>query len=122
MIWDIITSHEFDCSIIPISPRTGYKLPFDNEIGELKLIIEVHGEQHYKKSGFHNMVAKKNNTTSEYELHMIQVRDRYKRMFVISKGYHYLEIPYWFDDKEETWKKAIEHKINEINIHITMAM
>jgi len=37
-------------------------------------------------------------------------------MFAKSKinNYHYLEIPYYTDDKKETWKKLIDDKINEI--------
>lgn len=31
--------HEYDCTIIPVNPETGRKLPFDNEIVPLKLII-----------------------------------------------------------------------------------
>lgn len=31
--------HEYSCTIVPINPKTNYKLPFDNEIVPLKLII-----------------------------------------------------------------------------------
>jgi len=29
-----------------------------------------------------------------------------------------LEIPYWTDDKEETWKKLIDDKIKEVRLII----
>lgn len=106
--------HENNCTIIPINPKTKMNLPFDNEIKELKLIIEVHGLQHYKIDGFHISSAKRNNTTPEYELHYQQVRDRYKRIFAKMQRYFYLEIPYWTNDVEETYKKLIDNKINKI--------
>lgn len=59
--------YEYDCNIIPINPLTNYKLPFDNEIVELKLICEVMGRQHYELNGFHNLSAKHNKTTPEEE-------------------------------------------------------
>ena len=57
------------------------------------------------------MAAKKNNTTPDYELHYQKLKDRYKRIFAKSQGYFYVEIPYWADDKDETWKKLIDDKI-----------
>ena len=42
-------------------------------------------------------------------------KDEYKKNFAIKNGYYYLEIPYWCDDDEETWKKMIDEKINKIN-------
>lgn len=82
-----------------------------------KIIVEVHGQQHYKISQFHKLQAKKNGTSPKQEFHYQQVRDRYKRMYVKSKGYHYLEIPYWTDDENETWKKMINNKIKEIKMN-----
>jgi len=115
-IYNLTLLHEHKCTIIPKNPKTKMPLPFDNEIEELKLIIEVHGKQHYEINGFHILQAKHNNTTPEYELHYQKVKDRYKRMFAKSKinNYKYLEIPYYTDDKNETWKKLIDDKINEI--------
>jgi hypothetical protein len=109
--------HEYNCTIIPKNSKKIHcnnRMPFDNEIKELNLIIEVHGEQHYIITGLTKLTSHNNNTTPEYELHMQKVRDRYKRIYAKSKGYNYLEIPYWTDDKEETWKQLINNKINEI--------
>ncbi len=105
--------HEYKCTIIPINPKTKYKLPFDNEIKELKLIIEVHGIQHYEICGWHISLAKINNTTPGYELHKRKLYDKYKKMYAISQGYYYLEIPYWTDNKNKTWKNLIDDKINK---------
>ena len=107
--------HEHKCTIVPQNPKSkkGH-LPFDNEIKELKLIIEIHGQQHYKINKLVKLVAKYHNTTPEYELHYQKLRDRYKKFISYTKGYNYLEIPYWTDDKKETWKKLIDNKISEI--------
>lgn len=112
-----IILHEKYCTISPSNPKkkgTNNLFKYDNEIKELKLIIEVHGQQHYKLTGFHNLSAKKNNSTPEKELHYQKLKDRYKRIYAKSMGYEYLEIPYWTDDKDETWKELINNKINYI--------
>lgn len=40
-----------------------------------------------------------------------KVHDRYKRFIAYKKGYEYIAIPYWTNDKNETWKILIENKI-----------
>ena len=103
-----IVKTEHNCSIRPINPKTKQKLLFDNEIileNGKHLIIEVHGEQHYKLGVFNN---------TKKELHYQQVKDRYKRIKCIQEGYEYLEIPYTAFDKKETYKKLIDYKIKEI--------
>jgi len=108
--------HEHKCKIKCVNPKTKHVLPYDNEIVELKLIVEVHGVQHYKTQNIFNYKkSNHNNTTLEYELHYQQLKDRYKRIFAKRQGYFYLEIPYWTDDKEETWKDLIINKIKEIS-------
>jgi len=108
--------HEHNCTIVPINPKTNHPLPFDNEIVELRLLCEVHGGQHYYISTWHQKLAKKNNTTPEYELHMQKVRDRYKKFISHTKGYYYLEIPYTSDNKKEKYKTLIDNKIRELLI------
>ena len=117
--FNFIVLHEYNCTIIPINPKTGNKkgqLPFDNEIiiNNVHLIIEVHGYQHYKMSSWYKNLAKRHNTTPEYELHHRKLIDRYKKFIVYKQGYKYLEISYKTDNKEETWKQLINDKINEI--------
>lgn len=99
--------HEHKCTILPINPKTNHYLPYDNEIIDLKCIIEVHGHQHYNEYSGKWFNEK-------FDLHRQQLYDRYKRIYAKSKGYYYLEIPYWTDDKNETWKKMIDDKIEEI--------
>ena len=105
-------NRESNCNLIPKNPKTNKIMPYDNEIVDIKLIIEVHGKQHYELSGdtsawLHGLSPK------EY-LHKRKLYDRYKRMYAKSNGYYYLEIPYWADDLEETWKIMIDDKIKEI--------
>ena len=114
---DYTILHEHNCTIIPKNPKTNHLLPFDNEIiiNNKKLIIEVNGIQHYKICSWHKSSAKIYNVKAEYELHMIQVRDRYKKFISYTQDYNYIAIPYWTDDKEGTWKQLIDNKINELN-------
>ena len=99
--------HENKCNLVPINPKTKFPLPYDNELVELKLIIETMGKQHYyEKTG---KWFKEN-----YNLHTIKVYDRYKRILAKRQGYFYLDIPYRADDKNKTWKQLIDDKINEI--------
>lgn len=111
---DYTVLHEHNCTLKCINPKTKHLLPYDNEIEELKLLIEVHGQQHYNIGNFHKIQAKERKTSPEYEFHMLKVRDRYKRIFAKKQGYFYLEIPYWRDDDKESWKKMIDDKISEI--------
>lgn len=97
-----------------INFKTNYQLPYDNEIKELKLIIEVHGIQHYKINSWHNNLATINDTTSKEEFEYQKWKDQYKKDYALSQGYYYLEIPYFSDNAKEEWKKAIDNKINEI--------
>ena len=114
-IGDIL--HEHKCTIVPKNPKTkkgNNTLPFDNEIRELKLVIEVMGLQHYQIGGYINQQAKHNGTTPGYELHMQKVRDRYKKFIAYKQGYEYLAIPYWTDNKSKDYKTLIDDKIKEI--------
>jgi len=108
------TLHENSCTLRPVNPKTQYPLPYDNEIVELKLIIEVHGAQHYKTGGFIDLSAKASGQAPEYELRQLQYRDKFKRNYVLEHGYFYLELPYWTFDKEDTYKNLIDEKINII--------
>lgn len=107
--------HEYDCSIAPLSPTMykNTKLPYDNEIPELKLIIEVHGSQHYKPCSWHTLTAKRNGTSMEEEFAKQQERDKYKKDYAISHGFYYLAIPY-YEEKDDLYKQSILNKINDI--------
>ena len=89
-------------------------MPFDNEIKELKLIIEVHGSQHYR-SDFIRNINKCSEDKAQELLHYQQLKDRYKRIYALQNGYEYLEIPHWtIENKSDKYKKIIDDKIKEI--------
>lgn len=108
-------NHEFDCTILPPS-KSNYnniKLPYDNEITDLKLIIEVHGKQHYIPCSWHTLTAKRNGTSTQIEFQKQKGRDLYKKEYAINQGYEYLEIPYYLEENEK-YKKVILDKIKQI--------
>lgn len=104
--------HEYDCTLVPINPKTKYKMPFDNEIiiNNTSLIIEVNGSQHYYIDGWgeNNKIFKIN------KLHKRQLYDRYKRIYAKIKGYEYLEISYRDIQNNDNYKNIINDKINKI--------
>ena len=105
--------HEHKCNLKPRNPKTNTLLKYDNEIPEIKLIIEVNGQQHYEVCGFTYMTAKYYGTTVEEELKNYQYRDKYKMDYALEHDYSYLVIPYW-TEKDESYKTLIDNKINEI--------
>ena len=69
-----------------INPLTNAVLPYDFELTNSKVIIEVQGSQHYE-------VSKDFNTTKE-DLDYQKYRDKIKKYFAISKGYKFISIDY----------------------------
>lgn len=106
-------NHEHDCLLKPINPDTGYVMPYDNEIVDIKLIIEVNGQQHYSKNSFNGYFSEQG-LSPEESLKKRQLYDEYKKQFALDNGYSFLEIPYWTDNKKETWKELINNKIKSI--------
>lgn len=102
--------HEERCSLNPINPQTNMALRYDNEIIELKIIIEVMGVQHYKPSNFFKNSAEKQGMTIEEYFKYRQWIDEFKKQFVIDNGYFYLAIPYWTEETEE-YKELIDNAI-----------
>ena len=107
---------EYNCSLIPKNPKTKMLMPFDNEVileNGKHLIIEVHGRQHY---GIH--FYKNRYSCSEEEakkmLYQRQLYDRYKRIKCVQASYEYLEIPYLYFNKNDTYKKIIYTTINKL--------
>lgn len=119
-VYDFLTTNtnytintERRCTLLPINPNTHKEMPYDNEVLELKLIIEVHGSQHYKLSGFHAFQSKQKGTTPEQEFSYQKWKDLYKKDFALENGYHFLEISY-LDVKNGNFKTLITEKINNI--------
>ena len=112
-VFDVL--HEKDCSLRCYNPLTGLLLPFDNEVDVAgkKLLIEVHGQQHYQITFFSKKDAIKKNTTPDQILKYQQWKDEYKKEYAIQNGYEYLEIPYWAE-KDESYIDLINDKLIEI--------
>lgn len=117
--------HEHDCSLKCRNPNTNRLLPYDNELvitDNIRIIIECHGEQHYKICGLTKLAAKKDNIAPEDALKYIQWKDEYKKQYALSQGYYYLAIPYW-TEQDNSYKTLIDNKIQEIlnNTKLTCA-
>lgn len=106
-----LTNHEFNCTIVPINPYTNHPLPFDNEIPELKLIIEVHGSQHYQINDYFH--SKNSRISIEDAFEYQKWKDNFKKNYALEQGYNYIEIPYW-KVKNDSYKELISNKIKEI--------
>jgi hypothetical protein len=80
---EYIREYKFkDC----INPKTNKKLPFDFYLPQINTIIEYHGEQHYKKTGyFENRGG---------GLKDLQYRDKIKKEFGFLNNFNYIEISY----------------------------
>lgn len=107
--------HEFNCTIIATNPKTGFKLPYDNDVDieGHRLIIEVHGEQHYNIGMFTILAAAKKNITPQEELKYQQYKDMIKKEYALSNGYYFLEIPYTAI-KNNKYQILIDEKIHDI--------
>lgn len=108
-------NHEIDCTLLPKSLITGRNLPYDNEIPELKLIIEVNGLQHYNPDScsWYKHGAKRDNISLEEYIQKRQYYDDYKQEYALKHGYSFLIIPYWAEKNDE-YKILIDEKIKEI--------
>ena len=109
--------HEYDCSISCVNPKTGFRMPYDNEIvvsENCRLIIEVMGQQHYEITLLTKLESQKENCTPEDVLNYQQYKDDIKKDYVESlNGYYYLAIPYTAE-RNEQYKSIIDNKISEI--------
>ena len=113
----IVVLHEEHCNLLPINPRTGYNLFYDNELPDYKLIIEVHGIQHYKITNLTNKTAVEIGRTPEEVLEYQQWKDQYKKEYAINHGYSYLEIPYnAFKRKTNDYRSYIDNKLKELTL------
>ena len=105
---------EKECSLYVKNPKTNRRMFYDNEVYELKLIIEVHSNQHYSSNnGIHRFEAERKGMTPEEAWEEMKYRDNFKREFCSNNNYHYLEI----SDKDvcsNAYKTIIYNKIKEI--------
>ena len=111
-----IIKHENNCSLYPRNPRTNYPMPYDNEVviaHNKRLIIEVHGEQHYKINIFIEKIANEKGISPQEALNYIKWKDAYKKQYAIDNGFFYLELPYW-TFRDTTYKSIIDDKIQQI--------
>lgn len=82
-----------------INPITKRQLPYDIEISDLKIIIEIQGEQHLKYiEYFHGSIE---------NFHYQQRKDNYKKRFAESKGYKVIYI-YYDEIKNGNYKYKLE--------------
>lgn len=85
---------------VPINARPGTTQYLDFYINQIKLCVEVHGEQHYKfNSLFHS---------SARDFLEQKKRDIDKIEWCELNNITYIELPY--NEKEEEWKNRIEHR------------
>lgn len=73
--------------LIPHYPATHF---FDWYVEELHLVIELHGEQHYRVVNFGNISYE----SAQKNFRDIRRRDAQKKAAAIEAGYSYLEISY----------------------------
>lgn len=64
-------------------------------IDSLNVVIELHGEQHYKATGFGN----ESYNEKLVNFNNIRYRDNKKKTALIESGYTYIEIPYKLKSK-----------------------
>lgn len=102
---------EFDCAIITYSPINNRPMPYDFEIPELKLIIEVQGEQHYKPLRKESPWLR--GQTPEAFLETREYYDTIKRQYATQCGYHYLEI-FHNEHQNDQYKEKIDQKLQQI--------
>lgn len=113
--YQFVVNHEYDCILQCVNHNNGHILPYDNEIifDNIKLIIEVHGVQHYQCGGLTELVAKQMGVSVQQAFEYQQWKDKYKRDYATSKGYHYLEIPYCAES-DGSYKQLIDDTIHKI--------
>lgn len=115
--YNYLILHEYDCSIKLRNPQTNSWLRYDNEViipNRKRLIVEVHGMQHYVADcGYNNKRAKQLNTTSEEVMKNQQYRDNLKQKHALDNGYEYLIIPYWTENNK-SYRTLLDNKFYEI--------
>ncbi len=100
---DIPYKTQFD-TLKCINPDTGYVMPYDFEIPDKKLLIEVQGEQH------RSFVERFHVDQEGFEYQ--KKKDAYKKKFAEENGYKLLEL--WYEDiKSGVYRLYINEAMNE---------
>lgn len=85
-----------------VNPETGHAMPYDFELPQGKIIIEVQGEQH------RSFVERFHVDMDGFEYQ--KWKDAHKKQFAVQAGYTYLEI--WYSDIDSgKYKKIIDAAI-----------
>jgi len=81
---------------------------FDLVILDLKVVIEVHGEQHY-----HRTIWEKTQSAEEVEAIFLQQKDLdyRKKQAALDAGWGYIEIPYWEINKDNITAESLMFNI-----------
>ncbi|SFT36206.1 hypothetical protein SAMN02910301_0700 [Lachnospiraceae bacterium XBD2001] len=93
---------QFD-TLICRNPKTKHQLPYDFELVDRKVIIEVQGRQHL------NFIKYFHTTEEAFEYQ--QFKDKVKRDYAIQKGYQFIEL-YYDDFKKDKYKRIILERLN----------
>jgi hypothetical protein len=92
------------------NPMTNRWLKCDIYIPENNIYIEVNGDQHYGKSRFHLLMARRNGTTEEEEFEYQKYRDDIKRKYAQKNG-NYIEVDIRKMNTTDLAIKYIENRI-----------
>lgn len=103
--------HEYECTINPVSTKTGKVLPYDNEVLSKKIIVEVMGKQHENKKVFDAMISRKSSRSSGDTFEKMKWRDNLKKEHAIKMGYCYISLSYKLDNKIDEWKNFLYNSI-----------
>lgn len=106
-ILGIKTLHEAECNLKPINPKTGQRMYYDNELSEYKIIIEVHGAQHYCSDIIPKLWC--GNVSQEEYFEKLKYRDNFKKNYALSNGYKYIALSY-----KEIVSGEYKNKINNL--------
>ena len=91
-------------TLVCINPLTGFSLPYDFQIDDYRLIIEVQGQQHLKYIPYFH--------ASEQDFEYQKYKDRVKKEFALKSGYKMLYI-YYSEIVKGTYKEKIDDACEE---------
>jgi len=90
-----------------INPKTKWKLKFDFELPEYKILIEYNGRQHYEKINYWHQ--------GKGSLKNLRYRDQIKKDYAISHGYKFIVIKYTENIEEILNRKIFNNNSQKKN-------